>query len=56
MFRPPAGILGRIPQAGETYEEPGKFRATILEADSRTIRKLKLEHVREEEGDMDDAE
>ena len=48
--------LGRIPRAGETYEEPGKFRATILEADSRTVRKLKLERIPEEEGDMSDAE
>ncbi len=48
--------LGRIPRAGETYEEPGKFRATILEADSRTVRKLKLERIREEEGDMANAE
>ena len=48
--------LGRIPRAGETFEEPGRFRATILEADSRTIRKLKLERIREEEGDTADVE
>ena len=48
--------LGRIPRTGETYEEPGVFRAVILEADSRTIRKLKLEPVREEEEDTSDAE
>lgn len=34
--------MGRIPTPGETYEEPGVFSATILEADSRTIRKLKM--------------
>ncbi|MBR4254432.1 MAG: HlyC/CorC family transporter [Lentisphaeria bacterium] len=49
-------MFGRIPRAGETYEEPGKYRATILEADSRTVRKLKLERIPEEEGDTTDAE
>ncbi len=48
--------LGRIPHAGETYEEPGVFRATILEADSRTVRKLKLEPIQEDEGDKTNAE
>ena len=48
--------FGRIPRTGETFEEPGRFRATILKADSRTIQKLKIERIREEEGDMTDAE
>ena len=48
--------MGRIPRSGETYEEPGGFRATILAADSRTIRKLKLELLPEKEGNPDDAE
>ena len=48
--------MGRIPRAGETYEEPGKFRAEILEADSRTVRKLKLVTVRTEEGEESDEE
>ena len=48
--------MGRIPRSGETYEEPGGFRATILTADSRTIRKLKLELLPEKEGKPDDAE
>ena len=47
--------MGRIPRTGETYEEPGKFLATVLEADSRTIRKLKLEAV-QKEGDSADEE
>lgn len=34
--------MGRIPAPGETYEEPGVFTATVLEADSRTVKKLKL--------------
>lgn len=48
--------LGRIPRTGETYEEPDKFRATVLAADSRTVRKLKLEIVRKQEGDKADEE
>jgi CBS domain containing-hemolysin-like protein len=48
--------LGHIPRPGETYEVPGKFRVTVLSADSRTIRKLKLEPLSEEKGDMDNAE
>ncbi len=48
--------LGRIPRAREVYEEPGVFRATILAADSRTVRKLKLEPIQEKEGDTGDAE
>jgi magnesium and cobalt transporter len=48
--------LGRIPCSGESYEEPGVFRATILAADSRTVRKLKLEPLQEKEGAVNDAE
>ena len=48
--------LGRIPRTREVYEEPGVFRATILSADFRRIRKLRLEPIREEEEDMSDAE
>ena len=48
--------LGRIPRSGEIYEEPGRFRAMILVADSRTVRKLKLEPIREKEGERTDAE
>ena len=48
--------LGRIPRVGENYEEPGVFRAMILMADSRRIRKLKLEPIREEEEETADAE
>ena len=48
--------LGRIPRTGETYEEPGRFRATVLAADSRTVRKLKLEIIRKQEGEKADAE
>ena len=48
--------MGRIPRPGETYEEPGKFRAVVLDADSRTVRKLKLEVIHEQEGDESDAE
>ena len=48
--------LGRIPRTGETFEEPGVFRAVILMADSRTIRKVKLEPLQEEERDTTDAE
>ena len=48
--------MGRIPQTGEVYEEAGKFRAAVLQADSRTIRKLKLTVIREEEGEPDHAE
>ncbi len=38
------------------HVEPGVFRATILVADSRTVRKLKLEPIQEKEGNTDDAE
>lgn len=48
--------LGHIPRAGEIYEEAGRFRATILAANSRTIRKLKLEPMPEEKGGADNAE
>ena len=48
--------MGRIPQTGEVYEEAGKFRAVVLLADSRTIRKLKLTIIREQEGEPDHAE
>jgi len=48
--------MGRIPQCGETYVEPGKFRATVLVADSRTVRKVRLENISKEEGDESDAE
>jgi len=48
--------MGRIPRTGEAYEEPGKFRAEVLEADSRTVRKLKMVIIRSEEGDESDAE
>ena len=48
--------MGRIPRPGEVYEEPGIFRATILAADSRTGRKLKLEAMRKQEGDDRDEE
>ena len=48
--------MGRIPKIGEVYEEPGKFRATVLLADSRTVRKLKLTPIREQEGETDHAE
>ena len=48
--------MGRIPCTGEVYEEPGKFRAAVLEADSRTVRKVKLEAIHEQEGDEFDAE
>ncbi|MBP5230262.1 MAG: CBS domain-containing protein, partial [Clostridia bacterium] len=48
--------MGRIPRTGEVYEEPGKFRATVLAADSRTVRKLKFEVIHEEERDDSDAE
>ncbi len=34
--------MGRIPTLGETFEEPGVFAATVLEADSRTVKKLKI--------------
>ena len=48
--------MGRIPKTGEVYEEPGKFRATVLLADSRTVRKLKLTLIREQEGEPEHAE
>ena len=48
--------MGRIPRPGEVYEEPGIFRATIMAADSRTVRKLKLEAIRKQEGDDRDEE
>ena len=48
--------LGRIPKTGEVYEEPGGFRAMVLLADSRTVRKLKLTLIREQEGEPEYAE
>jgi len=48
--------LGRIPRTGEVYEEPGGFRAMVLLADSRTVRKLKLTLIREQEGEPEHAE
>jgi CBS domain containing-hemolysin-like protein len=48
--------MGRIPRSGEVFEEPGRFRATVLAADSRTVRKLKFEVIHEQKGDDSDAE
>ena len=48
--------MGRIPKTGEVYEEPGTFRATVLLADSRTVRKLKLTPIRDREGEPEHAE
>lgn len=35
--------LGRIPEIGEVWEMPGKIRTTVIDADSRKIKTVKIE-------------
>ena len=41
--------MGRIPEQGESFTEPGLFRAEIVSADKRKIQKLRIYVLDEDE-------